>query len=129
MSFGKVTIDKADKAFSQWIRLRDRECKRCFSPVQFNGKGLPISHQASHYQGRRKENTRFEPLNVDTLCGGCHAYFTENPEEHKAWQIFTKGQNVVDRLILAGNTYRKKDRESEYIYWKQKLKEDFGVTI
>lgn len=119
----KIKIDPADKYFSQYIRLRDRECRRCHSPVKFNEKGLPISHQASHFKGRRKESTRFEPLNVDTLCGGCHAYFTENPTEHEAWQIQTKGQKVVNQLILLSNTYKKKDRELEKIYWKQKVKE------
>jgi nitrate/TMAO reductase-like tetraheme cytochrome c subunit len=120
MSWG-IKIDKADKVFSQWIRLRDRECRRCHSPVRLNEKGLPISHQASHFKGRRKEATRFEPLNVDTLCGGCHAYFTENPAEHEAWQVQMKGQKIVDQLILLSNTYKKKDRELEYLYWKQEL--------
>ena len=126
MSWG-IKIDKADKVFSQWIRLRDRECRRCHSPVKINEKGLPVSHQASHFKGRRKEATRFEPLNVDTLCGGCHAYFTENPAEHEAWQVMMKGQKTVDKLILLSNTYHKKDRELEKLYWKQKLKEDYGV--
>lgn len=116
-----IKIDKADKVFSQWIRLRDRECRRCHSPVKINEKGLPVSHQASHFKGRRKEATRFEPLNVDTLCGGCHAYFTENPAEHEAWQVQMKGQKIVDQIILLSNTYKKKDRELEYIYWKEKL--------
>lgn len=122
-----IKIDPADKAFSQWIRLRDRECRRCHSPVRFNEKGLPISHQASHFKGRRKEATRFEPLNVDTLCGGCHAYFTENPAEHEAWQVMVKSQKVVDKLILQSNTYAKKNRELEKIYWRQKLKEDYKL--
>lgn len=122
-----IKIDPADKVFSQWIRLRDRECRRCHSPVRFNDKGLPVSHQASHFKGRRKESTRFEPLNVDTLCGGCHAYFTENPSEHEAWQIQTKGQKVVDQLILLSNTYKKKDRALELIYWRNRLKEDYKL--
>ena len=42
MGFG-IKIDKADKVFSQYIRLRDKRCMRCGSAVQFNEKGLPIS--------------------------------------------------------------------------------------
>ena len=117
-----ITIDKADTLFSQWVRLRDRKCMRCSSAVTFNPKGLPISHQASHFQGRRKEATRFDPLNVDTLCGGCHSYFTANPAEHYLWQVAQKGQETVDKIIVMSNSYKKKDRTSEVMYWSLELK-------
>jgi len=126
MSWG-VKLDPADVAFSKWIRLRDKECRRCHSSVRFNVKGLPITHQASHFQGRRKEGTRFEPLNVDTMCAGCHSYLGANPAEHYAWQVETKGQKIVDQIVLQSNMYHKKDRASELIYWRAKLKQDFGV--
>ncbi len=95
MGYG-IKRDKADTVFSQYIRLRDMECRRCHSPVQLNDKGMPVSHQASHYMGRGKENTRFNELNVDTLCGGCHMHFTAHPALHVEWQIEMKGQKVVD---------------------------------
>lgn len=120
MSYG-IKIDAADRAFSQWIRLRDRECRRCGSSVKFNAKGLPVSHQCSHFQGRRKENTRFEPLNCDTLCGGCHSYFTANPAEHYRWQVEKKGQEVVDQIVLLSNMYKKKDRQAELLYWRNEI--------
>ena len=122
MAFG-IKLDKADTAFSQWIRLRDKECRRCHSLVKLNSKGLPITHQASHFQGRGNENTRFDPNNVDTLCSGCHQYFTANPAEHYHWQVKMKGQDLVDEIVLYSHMYKKKDREAEYIYWKSKLKE------
>lgn len=122
-----MKLNPADIAFSQWIRLRDRECRRCHSPVKFNDKGLPISHQASHFKGRAKQGTRFEPLNVDTMCGGCHRYLTAQPDEHVAWQVKTKGQETVDKIILQANTYHKKNYELEKVYWRKRLKEDFGV--
>lgn len=118
----KIKRDKADAIFSQYIRLRDKECRRCHSPVMFNNKGMPISHQASHFQGRRKENTRFNELNVDTLCGGCHTYFTANPAEHYEWQVKTKGQKAVDDIVLWSNQHKKKDRELDYLYWKERMK-------
>lgn len=125
---GKVRIDPADTAFSQWIRLRDRECLRCHSPVAFNDKGLPVSHQASHFQGRRKESTRFDPENVVTLCGGCHSYFTANPAEHYQWQVETFSQDLVDRVVLRSNIPQKKDRKMALLYWRERLKQDFSVT-
>jgi hypothetical protein len=119
----KVKIDLADKYFSQWIRLRDMKCLRCGSPVKLNTKGLPITHQASHFQGRGKENTRFDPNNVITLCTGCHMYFTANPAEHYQWQVERLGQQKVDEIILKSHLYIKKDRKLQAIYWKQQLKE------
>lgn len=119
----KITRDPADDVFSQYIRIRDKECVRCYSPVQFNNKGMPISHQASHFMGRRKEATRFEPDNVDTLCGGCHTYLTAHPAEHYLFQVKLKGQKRVDSLILQSNTYVKKDRKLQKLIWTEALKE------
>lgn len=120
----KVKIDQADKLFSLWIRTRDGwTCQRCSNKLSPPSNGL----HCSHFMGRSKENTRFEPLNCDALCYGCHRYFTSHPAEHYDWQIAKKGQTTIDKLRLAGNTYKKKDRKLEAIYWKAKLKEDFGV--
>lgn len=119
----KITRDKADDVFSKYIRLRDNKCRRCSSPVKLNSKGDPVSHQASHFQGRRKESTRFDEENVDCLCTGCHMYFTANPAEHYMWQVNTKGQKTVDLIVLRSNQYQKKDREMAYLYWKERLKE------
>jgi hypothetical protein len=125
----KIKIDAADKAFSQFVRLRDGECVRCHSKVKMNDKGLPVSHQASHFMGRGKESTRYELLNVDTLCTGCHMYFTANPSEHYMWQVERKGQKMIDRLILLSNTYKRKDRVLEAMFWKQELKRRGDVTL
>lgn len=122
-----MKTDPADTAFSQWIRLRDRQCMRCGSPVKFNAKGLPVSHQNSHFKGRRKESTRFMPENCDTLCGGCHMYLGGQPDEHVAWQIQRKGQKLVDQIILTASLHKKKDRKLEAMYWRQRIKEDYGI--
>jgi len=124
-----MKMDLADRFFSYWVRLRDKKCKRCGSPVGFNDRGLPRSHQCSHFVGRGKENTRFNPDNADTLCGGCHLYFTAHPMEHMDWQIAQKGQEVVDKLKMLSNLYCKKDRISEKIYWKKKLLQDFKIKV
>ncbi|MDE2100920.1 MAG: hypothetical protein KGL39_26980, partial [Patescibacteria group bacterium] len=123
----KIRIDQADRYFSIWIRLRDMKCKRCMSPVQLNDKGLPITHQCSHFCGRAKEATRFEPLNADALCPPCHLYFTANPAIHYAWQVEKKGQKVVGQLVLASNAYVKKERKLEAAYWKERIWLDYGV--
>ena len=55
--------DNADIKFSHWIRDRDKG--KCF----FCGKQ---GSQNSHFWGRGKSALRYEPLNCDYSCGGCH---------------------------------------------------------
>lgn len=118
----KIKIDKADKVFSQYIRLRDKKCMRCHSPVQINNKGLPISHQASHYYGRGKENTRFDPENVDTLCMGCHMIWgSEDRETYREFKIRQLGVGGFNALRLRSNLYKKKDREMDYLIARKLL--------
>lgn len=115
---GRIKVDSADKAFSLYIRSRDNwTCKRC------NKRYPPPTNalHCSHFMGRRKEATRFEELNADALCYGCHQYFTSHPAEHYAWQVATKGQKTVDKLVLLSNTYKRKDRQLEALYWKHEL--------
>lgn len=119
----KIKVDRADRIFSMYIRKRDKKCRRCRKPVEFNEKGDPITHQASHFQGRRKEATRFDELNVDCLCFSCHRYFTENPGDHYRWQVEKKGQKVVDDIISRSNLHQKRDRKMAETYWKQRYAE------
>lgn len=124
MGFGKVKRDKADEVFSHFIRLRDSACVRCGKPVLLNDSGLPVSGDASHYFGRGRESTRFDPENVDTLCKmSCHSRWEgEDRELYKAFKIKQLGQAGFDRLTLRANTPQKKDRKLAYLIWSQELK-------
>lgn len=119
----RIKIDQADRLMSQYVRLRDKYCQRCGSPVKFNDKGMPISHQASHFWGRGKESTRFDPQNLTTLCGGCHFYLTAHPAEHRDWMLQRLGKKAYDLLQVRANTYQKKDRKMSLLYVKQLMKE------
>lgn len=121
MSWHDVKRDKADELFSIWIRLRDKRCTKCGQPG-YGEKGI-TGLDASHYKSRRKEGTRFDPLNVDSLCRNCHRYFEQHKTEYSQWKIEKDGQRTVDLLTLRANTYAIKDRKSELLYWRQKLKE------
>lgn len=121
-----MKLDKADQAFAKWIKYRDEwKCQRCDTQYTPPTRAL----HCSHYMGRRKENTRFMPENCDALCWGCHRYFTSHPAEHTDWQVGRKGQDEVDKIKLAASLYRKKDRASEFLYWRQRLMTDFGIKI
>lgn len=119
-----VKLDTADRLFSLWIRTRDGwTCQRCETTYKPPTKAL----HCSHFFGRRKESVRFEPLNADSLCYGCHQHFTSHPSEHKAWQIDRKGIDVINKLTVQANSYKKKDRKLEAMYWRQRLLEDFDI--
>lgn len=118
-----MKLDRADQAFSKYVRLSQGECQRCHSPVKLNANGDPVSHQASHFQGRRKEATRYDLDNVDCMCGGCHRHLTAMPYEHVQWQIATKGEQKVNEIILRSNQFKKKDRKMEVLIWEQAYKD------
>lgn len=118
----KLKLRPSDVIFSQYIRKRDKACCRCGSPVSFNQNALPVSHQASHFFGRAREATRFEPNNVDTLCHGCHQYWgSTDHEAYRAFKIKQLRQKGFDSLTLQANTYKKRDDEMDKLYAKSLL--------
>lgn len=109
----KIKLDKADQMFSKYIRARDKVCQRCGS-----NKGL----QASHYYGRGKESTRFDPHNVDCLCFGCHQYWgSTDREAYRTFKLRQLGEKGFQVLTIRANTYQKKDRELAYLQAKALL--------
>lgn len=118
-----IKLDPADKEFSKAIRLRDRECVRCHSKVEFNHLGMPKTHQASHYFGRGQESTRFDLENVDTLCPSCHILWgSRDREDYRNFKINQLGQNRFNLLLIRSKTPCTKDRKLELIKAKQLIK-------
>ena len=118
----KIQIDSADRIFSQFIRLRDKRCQRCFSLVRMNGKGLPISHTASHYFGRGRENTRFDTENVDTVCFSCHRIWgSDDKEGYRMFKIKQLGEQGFKLLQMRSEMYKKKDRKMSLLIAKEML--------
>jgi hypothetical protein len=126
LSWNDVKLDKADIAFSKYVRLRDKRCVRCRRRGEgdFGITGL----QASHFHGRRKESVRFDLENVDALCAGCHRYWgTEHRNEYEEFKINQLGQKAYDLLTLRANTPGKRDRKMQRIIWEALLKKDFNI--
>lgn len=116
----QIKIDKADTIFSKYIRLRDKKCCRCWSEVHLNENGDPISHTNSHYFGRRKENTRFDIENCDTLCLGCHQIWgSDDHEAYRDFKIKQLGEQGFKNLTIRSNLLIRKDRGVAYIYAKK----------
>jgi len=109
----KIKLDKADTTFSKFIRTRDNwTCQRC-------GKRYPPPTQAlhcSHYLGRGRENTRFDPENCDALCYGCHQHWgSADKEGYRDFKLHQLGRERFNLLLVRGRLYRKKDRKLSLI--------------
>lgn len=110
-----VKRDRADHFFSLYVRYRDNwRCQRCLAQYE------PVTNalHCSHFWGRARESTRFDPVNCVAHCHGCHAFFTANPELHRQWKLSQIGQAEYDRLMIRAETRQKKDRALMAIVYK-----------
>lgn len=117
----KIKIDKLDILFSEFIRKRAvidmGGCEYCGKPVK-DYKSL----QCSHFVGRRKRATRYDPDNACGLCFSCHLHLGEHPFEHTEFFEKRLGSEEFDQLIIRGNTPTKIDRDEIEADLKEKLK-------
>ena len=119
----KIKIDPADAMMSKYVRLRDKKCVRCQSPVTINEAGMPVSQTNSHYFGRAREGTRFEPDNCDTLCLVSHQQWgSADKEGYRNFKIKQLGEERFTTLTIQANTYAKKDRKMALLIAKELLK-------
>ena len=95
MGFKNTKIDKYDKTFSEFIRLRDGCCQKC---------GREGRLECSHIFSRRHQGTRCDPDNAKALCFTCHRWWHENPPEAIEWLKGVIGQDKYDRLRIKANT-------------------------
>lgn len=116
-----VRIDQADRLFSLFIRYRANwRCERCFKQHEVGSQGL----HCSHFWGRARESTRFDPTNCVAHCHGCHSHLTANPEEHRAWKLKQIGQREYDLLMIRASTTVKKDRALQAIIAKKRYEQE-----
>lgn len=81
--FNDITRNKADTAFSRYIRTRDGyQCRRC--NIQFAPNNAQNLH-CSHHYGRGDLSVRYHPDNAIALCRDCHNWFTFNKPDGIKW--------------------------------------------
>ena len=115
MSWGKIKIRQSDKLFREYLlKLRGEKCEYC-------GK-TQGRVEVSHFFGRRAESLRHSVSNCDLLCNYHHRYFHENPQEYSEFKKKKIGEKELKKLLIAKNTYCKKDEKLAVIYWKNMLK-------
>lgn len=109
----RLRISKADKLFSNYIRLRDSyTCVRCHTYYLPPTKAI----HNSHYWGRKNKGTRFDPENCDALCYGCHRLWGEDKDSYREFKIKQLGQERFDALERRAKTPTKVD-ESLIVLW------------
>jgi len=114
MSFGKIKIRRSDTLFRQYLlKLRGERCEHC---------GRKGKVEVSHFFGRRKEATRYCEKNCSLLCNYCHRTFHERPADYVEWMKEKLGDGEYKKLVLASNTYCKRDDKLACLYLKEKIK-------
>lgn len=116
----KIKIDPLDRLFSEFIRKR---AVLTAGGCEYCGKKLPWKRlDCSHFIGRRKRSTRWDPDNACGLCRTCHFYLGEHPYEHTKFFEKRLGSERLEQLIIKSNTIVKPDREKIELTLKEALR-------
>jgi 5-methylcytosine-specific restriction endonuclease McrA len=124
VGYYKIKIRPADKLFSNYIRQKAGwSCQKCGKLCRINGEWI-AKLEASHYWTRSHESTRFDVLNVYSLCFNCHKRMGErkNSEdgEYDLWVKELLGEKEYKKLKIRANTYCKKD-DKLILMWLKSL--------
>lgn len=115
----RIKITSLDALFSKYIRwIRDKGiCQRCLKAYKPPSSAL----HCSHFWGRARKSTRFDPDNVAALCYGCHMHFTANPVEHRDFFFKRLGCKKYDLLMLRACNPSKMDYKLIKIWLEKEL--------
>lgn len=81
-----------DRVMSAIVRARDNyTCQRCRHVHDPKSKGL----HTSHYFNRRRESTRFDLRNLDSLCLACHILWSHGDR---------RGEYMIFKMEQLGKT-------------------------
>ena len=89
---------EADKAFSVFIRQRDRECYTCLKRMFWTNL------QCGHFISRAKSATRYDEFNCRAQCMSCNIWRRGNLAEFAARLIQENGLIRFNELIQKGRT-------------------------
>jgi hypothetical protein len=116
-------MSKADKYFSQYIRLRDTpgQCPTC---------GAYITYETSdccHYIGRGHLASRYDEINCNAGCRRCNRFKSGEIVYYRMWLVDKYGGEKITELekksLLQGSGYKTYDLELIARQYKQKIKE------
>lgn len=100
-------IDKADKEFSRYIRLRDAITGGYFRCISC-GRILPIGQaDCGHYHSRRHMSTRFDEDNCHAECRYCNRFSADHLIGYRVSLLKKIGSQRLALLDVKKNTSRK----------------------
>lgn len=93
----KQLVSKADKLFSQYVRLRDSDngygrCITCDKRLHWKDA------HAGHFQKRKYYETRWDEENVNLQCAGCNTYNDGEQYQYAKALDFKYGAGTADKL-------------------------------
>jgi len=110
----KIKIRPTDTKYSKMIRSERPICELC---------KVRSSTQIHHYFSRNHENTRFDDLNIVSVCFKCHRVFHENPATGLQYMLKRLGgKDGFDALTYKANSYKGRDDKMDMIYLKLREK-------
>ena len=111
------SMRQADRVFSDYIRNRDGwKCRHC--KKDFKEKTGQLHN--SHFWGRSRMGTRFDPKNCIALCFFCHYWKFEKEKQgdYRKLMIEWLGQDEYDLLEQRANTItQKRDAIKGFMFW------------
>ncbi|HUV00529.1 MAG TPA: recombination protein NinG [Bacteroidales bacterium] len=96
-----MNLTKLDKAFSEFIRLRDSNVNghgKCISC----GKVLHWKNaHCGHYISRRKYAVRYNEKNCNLQCVSCNTFQEGNPAGYTLGLVRKYGKDIINDLLMA----------------------------
>ncbi len=117
----KIKLRRTDTLFSNYIRERDNwTCQRCRTPYDKHSPYARMGLHCSHYWGRGRESTRFEPDNCISLCMACHLLWGhgDQRDQYKDFMVHKLGEQRFKTLMVQANTHKKRDDKMNLIVIK-----------
>lgn len=119
----KTLVNKLDRLFSKYIRLRDSSgeyftCCSC-------GRTLAIEQaDAGHFVNRRWMSLRWNEQNVHAQCSSCNRFDEGNIPAYSLFMARKYGDKHIERLLIQKSTRKYTDFELELLIeeYKTKLK-------
>ena len=128
-------VEKADKQFSRYIRLRDAipgGAFKCISCGQF--KRIEQA-DCGHFHSRKHMATRFDERNAHAECRACNRFSADHLIKYQENLIRKIGQEAFDELRLLAKTTKKweefelKEMAKYYKALADKLSKEKGIKI
>jgi hypothetical protein len=121
-----ATINKLDRVFSEFIRLRDASANGYVRCISCGKIGHWKDVDCGHYVNRKHLSTRWHEKNCNAQCRACNRFDEGNMLGYTKGLVKKYGPSVLDELdMLKHQTSKLSDFEGKLLikHYQDKLKE------